>query len=275
MRAARTFLFLATLAGSICASLPSNALDLTSLYTTRAIVTGTGETNRKPGLEECFRKVLVKVSGDPQLLGDPAVDAALPQVGSFIRDFRYRDRMEDVPIHDEQGTYDRPHDLTCAFDRTRIDAFLEKIGRKPWLAERPRIMVFLAVKQVARSFVVARNSGDGNYMRQSLAAAGDPLALPVDLPDTATLSSAALNANTLPKVDLADLEAIAARYDGALALTGTLTWSEEERGWIADWRIGHDGKVYKWTQRGVSFDDAFRKAMAGTLQILSGNGQPR
>lgn len=275
MRAARTFLFLATLAATFCAGGPSHALDLTSLYTTRAIVTGTEKTNRKPGFEDCFRKVLVKVSGDPNLPGDPAVEAALPQADSFIRDFRYRDRMEDVPIHDEQGTYDRPHDLTCTFDRARIDAFLEKLGRKPWLAERPRIMVFLAVKQVARSFVVARNSGDGNYMRQSLAAAGEPLALPVELPDAATLSSAALNANTLPKVELADLDAIAARYDGALALTGALTWSEEERGWIADWRIGHDGKVYEWKQRGVSFDDAFRKAMAGTLQVLSGNGQPR
>ncbi|MEQ1953459.1 DUF2066 domain-containing protein [Mesorhizobium yinganensis] len=275
MRAAPTFLFLATLFAAICASVPSRALDLTSLYTTRAIVTGTGETNRRPGLEECFRRVLVKVSGDPKLAENPSVQAALSRAGSFIRDFRYRDRMEDVPIHDEQGTYDRPHDLTCAFDRARIDAFLQKLGHKPWLAERPRIMVFLAVKQVARSFVVARNSGDGNYMRQSLTAAGEPLALPVDLPDAATLSSAALNANTLPKVDLADLDAIAARYDGAHALAGGLTWSEEERGWIAEWRIDHDGKVYEWTQRGVSFDDAFRKAMAGTLQILSGNGQPQ
>ncbi|MDQ6432884.1 DUF2066 domain-containing protein [Mesorhizobium sp. LHD-90] len=274
MPAARTFLFLASLAAIICAGGPARALDLTALYTTQAIVTGSDERHRQLGFEECFREVLVKVTGDRTMLRDPAVAAALPRAGSFVRDFRYRDRMEDVPIHDEQGTHDRPHDLTCVLDRDGVDAFLKKLGRKPWLQERPRIVMFLAVKQAAKSFMLSRNGSDGNFMRQSLAGAGEPLALPVDLPDSATLSGAALNADTLPKVELADLDAIAARYDGALALAGILAWSEEDRGWVADWRIGRAGQIYEWQQRGVSFDDAFRGALAGTLQVISGNGQP-
>ncbi|TIT43144.1 MAG: DUF2066 domain-containing protein, partial [Mesorhizobium sp.] len=35
-----------------------------------------------------------------------------------------------------------------------------------------------------------------------------------------------------------------------------------------------DGKTYSWQVRGVSFDEAFRVAMRGAAQILSGNGQP-
>ena len=35
-----------------------------------------------------------------------------------------------------------------------------------------------------------------------------------------------------------------------------------------------DGKTYRWQVRGVSFDEAFRVAMGGAAQILSGNGQP-
>ncbi len=253
---------------------PANAIDLTELYTTQAIVTGTGETNRRPGLEQCLRGVLVKVSGDPRVLHEPAVLAALPQAGAFVSDFRYRDRLEGVPIHDEQGTHDRPHDLTCVFARETIDALLQKAGRKPWLDPRPGLIAFLAVRQANKAFVLSRNGGDGVYMRDSLEAAAAPLALTVGLPDAATLASAALNADTLPKVEMADLDAIAHRYDSARALGGNLVWSDEDRGWVADWRLEAGGQIYTWQVRGVSFDEAFRQAIAGSLRILSGNGAP-
>jgi hypothetical protein len=267
------WLLLAAMLLSVLA--PAKALDLSALYSTQAIVTGADERNRQPGFEECFRRVLVKVSGDQTVLDDPALAAALPHAGGFISAYRYRDRMEGIPIHDEQGTHDRPHDLYCSFDRDRIDAFLQKLGRKPWLEERPRLIVFLAVRQADKAFVLSRNGADGLSMRQSLAAAGEPLALPVGLPDSATLASAALNADTMPKVEMADFAAIASRYDGAAALAGSLSWSEEDRGWVAQWRLQSSDIIYEWQQRGASFDDAFRNALAGSLQVLSGNGQPR
>jgi hypothetical protein len=252
----------------------AQALNLTELYTTKAIVTGTGEANRKPGLEECFRKVLVKVSGDQTILRDERLASLLPKAGSAISEFRYRDRLEGRPIHDEQGTYDRPHDLTCVFDRERLNSLLENVDRKPWLEERPHLVVFLSVKQAGKAFVLARNGTEGPYMRQSLAQAADTLALPVELPDGATLSSAALNAATLPKVEMEDLDKIAARYDGAKALAGSLVWSDREHGWVADWRLDGGDKIYEWQVRGIGFDEAFRNAVAGSLQVLSGNGQP-
>jgi hypothetical protein len=274
--APRTISFWLLLAAMLLSTLaPARALNLSALYSAQAVVTGADERNRQPGFEDCLRRVLVKVSGDPTVLDDPALTAALPRAGGFIATYRYRDRMEGIPIHDEQGTHDRPHDLYCSFDRERIDAFLQKLGRKPWLEERPRLIVFLAVRQADKSFVLSRNGADGVYMRQSLAAAGEPLGLPADLPDAATLASAALNADTLPKVDMTDLAAIANRYDGAAALAGSLSWSDEDRGWVAQWRLQRDDVVYEWRRRGISFDDAFRNALAGGLQVLSGNGQPR
>ena len=61
---------------------------------------------------------------------------------------------------------------------------------------------------------------------------------------------------------------------GDLALAGNLLWSEQALGWIADWRMDARGKSYRWQIRGVGFDDAFRSAMSGAAQILSGHGQP-
>jgi hypothetical protein len=62
---------------------------------------------------------------------------------------------------------------------------------------------------------------------------------------------------------------------GDLALVGNMLWSEEALGWIVDWRLSAEGKSYRWQIRGVSFEDAFRNAIAGAAQILSGHGRPR
>ena len=51
--------------------------------------------------------------------------------GQYVSAFSYRDRLEGKPVHDEQGTYDRPHFLTCHFDPQKIDSVLKTLGRKP------------------------------------------------------------------------------------------------------------------------------------------------
>lgn len=262
------------LAAMLAAAGPAAALNLTDLYTTQAIVTGTGEANRQPGLQDCLRKVVAKVSGNRRLLEKPALADALAEAGSYLSEFRYRDRMEGIPIHDEQGTHDRPHDLTCVFDRDKVDALLWSLGGAPWLEERPRLVVFLAVKNDARQFLLARDGPDGPYMRDSLLAAAAPLALPVALPDVATFAAAGLTPHGLVAGDRARIAQTAARYDGALALVGRLAWSDDERGWVADWWLEAGGKSHSWHRRGVSFDDAFRDAMSGSLLILSGGGGP-
>lgn len=252
----------------------AQAVNISELYQTQAVVTGTGEANRQLGFESCFRTVLVKVSGDQRVVENPAAKVALPTAGSFIADFRYRDRMEDVPIHDEQGTHDRPHDLTCVFDHARIDDFLRKLGSRPWLEERPRLVIFIAVRSAGKAFMLSRDGIEGPYMRDALNAAAETLAIRVALPDAATLSKDALTAETLPAASSSDLDAIANRYDGAAALAGSLVWSDADLGWVADWRLSNGKTEHRWQIRGVSFDDAFRNAMAGSLQIYPGNDAP-
>ncbi|WP_409526981.1 hypothetical protein [Rhizobium sp. G21] len=61
---------------------------------------------------------------------------------------------------------------------------------------------------------------------------------------------------------------------GALLISGTLVWSDPDLGWVATWRFRQDGKRYQWQVKGVNFDEAFRVAIRGTAQILSGNGAP-
>lgn len=252
----------------------ARADDFDVLYQTQAIVTGTGETNRQPGFEECLRDVVVKVSGDQRVLKHPKLAEALPKVGSYVASFRYRDRLEGIPIHDEQGTHDRPHDLFCTFDRVAVDALLAEAGGNPWLDKRPRLVLFLSVEQAAKRFVLTRDGDDSPYMRDSLLAAAEPWALQVDVPQAETLVDGGISVDNLAGLAPDQFAPTVRQAGGDAPMRGSLVWSDAELGWIADWQLATPEKVYAWQVRGVSFDDAFRNAMAGALQVLSGNGQP-
>jgi hypothetical protein len=53
----------------------AGAADVDDLYRARTIVTGQGEESRRVGFPVCLEQVLIKVSGDPRLIGDPRVAA--------------------------------------------------------------------------------------------------------------------------------------------------------------------------------------------------------
>jgi hypothetical protein len=245
------------------------------LYRSKAVVSGQGETNRAIGLAQCLEDVLVKVSGDPRLIGDPKVVELERKAAGFVAAIQYRDRMSGIPMHDEQGSYDRPHDLTVDFDTAKIDAALQSLGRQPWLSPRPRVVVFLAVHGRKEKFVLASDSERDPDMRTSLAAAAERVELPLVLATNAQLVQRGWNVETLPKSDLSNLDATAKVVGGNLALAGTLTWSDAALGWIADWRMKSNEKDYWWQIRGVGFDDAFRNGIRGAVQVLSGHGQPQ
>jgi hypothetical protein len=253
---------------------PAMAATLDDLYTSKTIVTGQGEVNRQAGFKICLEAVLVRVSGDQRLPAKPQMTELRDKAGSFVTGFRYRDRMEGIPVHDEQGTHDRPHDLTCLYKPEAIDPLLAALGSKPWLAARPGLAVFLATEQGDRHFAVVADDEPGALMRESFGNAAAALAMQVTFPGASLLPGAGLDDKTLRDAAPATLNALAKKAGAEQALAGSIVWSDKELGWIADWRLAMAGKTWRWQVRGVSFDDAFRVAMRGAAQVLSGNGQP-
>ncbi|MBZ9678940.1 DUF2066 domain-containing protein [Mesorhizobium sp. ES1-1] len=250
---------------------PAAAASLDDLYQSQTIVTGQGEVNRETGFKACLDAVLLRVSGDQRLLAKPEMAALRAKAGEFVAGFRYHDRMEGIPVHDEQGTHDRPHDLYCRYAPPIIDRLLISLGGKSWLAERPRLAVFLSTRQGVRHFTLDADDERGELMRQSFGNAATPLAMQVVFPRAALLSRSGLDERTVADAALAVLDAAAKEAGADKALAGSIVWNDKELGWIADWRLAMAGKTYSWQVRGVSFDEAFRVAMRGTAQILSGN----
>jgi hypothetical protein len=253
----------------------AGAAEVGDLYQAQTVVTGQGETNRARGFALCLEDVLVKVSGDARLIGDPRLGPLQPEAATLVVDFSYHDQMSGTPLRDEQGTRDRPYDLTVRFDQTKIDAALRGLGLAPWTAARPRLAVLLGMRNGLVATWVASDDERARNQRDALEAAASKRGLPIVLPSTAALAGAGLTVEQLPGAHVARLQAVASTAGGDLALVGTLVFVERSLRWRADWRLAWQGTTYRWRITSITFDDAFRQAMAGAAQILSGHGKPK
>ncbi|CAN5378944.1 DUF2066 domain-containing protein [soil metagenome] len=243
------------------------------LYEGRTVVTGMMAENRPPAFAACLRDVLVKVSGDPRLLDDPAALALGGHAGDLVADYEYVDRMSGIQIHDEQGSRDRSFVLTMTFDKTKIVTALHTLGRAPWTGPRPRVAVILRVRNGERTYVLASDGAQGRDQRESLDAVSWQSGVPVAIPKGDTLRAAGVGFESTPSQET--LDALAAAAGGDVALAGSLIWNPGTLGWASDWQLRWKGATHRWQIRDVNFDDAFRSGLRGSAQILSGQGTPK
>ncbi|QOZ27794.1 DUF2066 domain-containing protein [Bradyrhizobium sp. CCBAU 51753] len=244
------------------------------LYRAQTVVTGQGEPNRIVGFGACLEDVLIKVSGQPALAGDRRLAAYKARAKEAVSNFSYHDQFAGKPHRDEQGTRDRPYDLTVDFDDSKIDGILGELGLKPWRSQRPVLGVFVEMQNGPKDFVVTADGTQSDLQRDALAAAADKRGMRVVLPEAAALARANVGAADLLKIPQAKLIPIVAPGGGEVALVGRLVWDDKDLGWATRWQLAWHGKDYKWQFRGVSFDEAFRRAVGGAAQVLSGNGDP-
>jgi hypothetical protein len=246
---------------------------LDDVYTTRAVVTGKDERNRPLGFKLCFEDVLVKASGDASIVSDSRFETLAASAGQYVSTFSYRDRLEGKPVHDEQGTYDRPFFLTCHFDPQKIDSILKTLGRKPWLAHRPRLTMLVVVHGRTNDGMLSSDGAFDPDMREALANAARRYGLPVGLPSVATLQSNQISTDTAA-IAPDRLLRVAELSASELPLVGDLQWSDAALGWVAVWSLEASGRRYRWSVSGVNYDEAFRNAVRGAARALSGNGEP-
>ncbi len=245
------------------------------LYRAQAVVTGTGEANRVEVLGPCLEDVLVKVSGAQRLAGDPRLAPYKAKARDLVASYSYHDQMSGIPIHDEQGTRDRPYDLTVDFDPAKIADVLKRLGVKPWLGHRPVIAVFAGLQQGSNSYVIAADGERGSDQRDSLLTTASKRGVEIVLPSTADLTKSSIDAAKLANAAPATLASSISGKSSEGVLIGQLAWNDKKLDWSARWRMEFNGKPHRWSLSAPTYDEAFRRGIGGAAQMLSGNGEPK
>ena len=265
----RASALLVALSVALVAAAPRSgrAQDASDLYKATAIVTGTDMRSRPTGFARCLREVLVKVSGEPRLHGDPRASGLAAHADALVASFDYVDQMAGIKVHDDQGTYDRSYNLTVRFDPARIDKVLAELGERPWRGERPVVVPVLAVRGVAASYLLSAENPAGAEQRASFANAAGEYGMKLRIPTEAEFAAWGVTIGPFPSPQ-------AAPAPDQVIVAGTLEFQEALPGWVGSWRMNWQGVDYAWGISGVNFDEAFRSVVRGALRVASGHDAP-
>lgn len=240
------------------------AVEVSNLYRAEAIVTGTEEPERTRGFKAALQDALVKLTGDIRLLDDERIAALVASPHSLVERFEYEDRMKDIPVHDEQGTRDRPHFLRVFFNSRLINRELERLQIRKWSSDRPLVAVWLTIETARGVYLLTEEGAEGYGQRWVLTETAERRGIPIQLPT-------AENAQRFPKgtaVEISQLQAASAA--GYAILIGTLKLVEGGY-WNIDWSLHSESGVQRWALVRVSFDRALKDGLEQSALVLSGN----
>lgn len=241
------------------------AQDVNGLYQATAIVTGSDRRSRPVGFARCLREVLVKVSGEPRLYHDPRVDRLAAEADLFIGSFDYVDQLAAYHHHDDQGTYDRPFNLTVRFVPQLIDKALADLGEQPWRGPRPVIVPVLTVRGFnGVSYRLTAEAPGGADQRTAFADIARDFGMGVRFPTEAEFAAWVGQSPPLHPAPSPDQALVG----------GTLEFRQALPGWVGAWTMRWHEVDYAWGISGVNYDEAFRDAIRGVVRVASGHGTP-
>jgi len=262
-------LFLIALPLAIVAAAPPSRTQATSeLYQATVIVTGYDMRSRPSGFAQALRWVLVNASGEPRLRADPRVSVLAAHADALVASFHYVDQMAGIKYHDEQGTYDRPYNLTVKFVPARIDNALAKLGERPWRGKRPVVVPVLTVRGFTGApYLLSADNRAGAEQRAAFADVASDFYMKVRFPSEADFAAWGISVGRFPSVPTT-----MAADDAIVA--GTLEFQKSLPGWVGSWQLRWRGVDYAWGVKGVNYDGAFRDIVRGVLRLASGHGAP-
>ena len=254
----------------VCAVTPGAAAEVKDLYSAETVVTGTEEPERTRGFRAGLLEVVVKLTGDFRLAESKSVASLLEEAPRFVQHFEYEDRMKDIPVHDEQGTRERPHFLRMRFKPAEIDRALAQLGLSKWAADRPVVGIWLRIDTAKDSYVLNAAGPEGYGQRAVLIEASERHGVPVILPEGDGQEAPVL-LDAIARGDLDRLDSYAKGADavlvGVLSLEGSF--------WNIDWTFRWREKSRAWRMEGVTFDTALKAGVQNAALILSGNDEAR
>jgi hypothetical protein len=227
------------------------------LYKAETIVTGTQESERLRGFAIGAAEVLVKLTGEPRFATIEQGKALIARAPELIADYTYEDRMKDIPIHDEQGTRDRPYFLRMRFDLEKFDKALRDAKFNKWTGPRPVVAVWLGISEPRGKYVLTHSDDEGYTQREVLKDASKKAAIPVVLPPD---GQSEVTYQDIAKRDWKVLGRASKRLGANAALYGTMDF-DGTAFWNCRWVLQGDGVGAQWESNGVTFDQAFKEAI--------------
>jgi len=209
-------------------SLPIHAVQLEGLYSAEVSVVDQSQSARNEAIGLALKKVVQKVSGRRSALNNKPLLAALSNVGAYVEQFQYKKRAS------KEGYW-----LIVRFQKAALDRTLRQFDVPIWGANRPDVLLWLAVDDGKKRFIINESSSAelGSILKQEINEAGLAITLPLlDLSDQRKISFNDVWATFSDEVRRAST-----RYGVKQIMVGQLLKSRQ--GWRFSWTLmGAEGQ---------------------------------
>ncbi|USA43928.1 DUF2066 domain-containing protein [Spongiibacter taiwanensis] len=209
--------------------LSSGAVDaavLRNLYDERLTVEEQSAQSLRRGAGEALERVLIKVSGQRQVRGNPQIDQALSNAEPLLTQYRY--------LNKDNADGEAELQLELSFSPRQVNALLQSAGYPVWSNNRPSVLVWLVEDTInGREFV----SGDSpGALYDELLKQADRRGVALQFPLMDITDAANLDVDDVWQMQLAAVRAASARYDAPYILVGRASEFSSGR-WVASWTL--------------------------------------
>lgn len=208
-------------------TLTAHAARVDDLFQVEVAAAGRDAGSRDAALRQALGQVLLRITGTAESLSEPSLRPLLKNPSRFAQQFRFRDIPAESPGQPEQLR------LWVQFDGVALAREVREAGLPYWGIERPDVLLWLAIDDRGRRYLVSDNSGGRvtHTVSQTANRRGLPLTLPLmDLED-----QRAVQFTDVWGGFVGTLEAASERYRPQVILVGKLGHSGSSGGWRGSW----------------------------------------
>jgi len=227
------------------------------LFEDEVVVSSQSPAERVTAFRSALAEVLVRVAGNNRVLDSDPARVMLEDPSTLVQQYRYYTRPDSQPP---------VLVMWVRFDADSIRHGLQQQGQSFWGGERPDTLVWLAVEDRGRRYVVAADD-DSDVRRQIELAAkqrGVPIVFPLmDLEDQSRARFTDIWGGFFDHV----LQA-SERYKTQAVLIGRLNRSASG-GWSSRWQLQVGGTPSAWTDSRQELTQLAQQGIDDTADILA------
>jgi hypothetical protein len=228
-----------------------------NLFESEVVVANQSTGARAAAMKTALRQVLVRVAGQDAILDTEPAVTLLQDPAQLVQQYRYYTVSESEPPVLK---------MWVRFDGEAVRSALQQQGVSYWGAERPDTLVWLAVEDRGKRYVVAANDGTDVYrqIEQAARQRGVPVLFPLmDLEDQSQVRFSDIWGGFFDKVLVASQ-----RYNPQAVLIGRLN-RIPSGAWSSRWQLDVAGKPSSWSDSRQDLAVLAKQGIDDTADILA------
>lgn len=234
---------------SMSVFLPSiaSAVMVKDLFEVRIPVLDESQAIRNAALDEGLLVVLIRVSGDSNILEKIEVPAA----NSYVKRYEY---MAAQPTAE---TVAKPtQQLWVRYNATRVVDFLRNQAIPIWGDRRSQTVIWLAVNDGKQRYVL--KNPDISLIKMKTNAAFNRRGIPVIWPENDALDRQVIRFTDIWAAFADPLSKASKRYSSGPVIAANMSWNGQM--WKGDWSLLMGREVKKWSFSGPSYENLIASA---------------